>query len=295
VRCITRLRERNKSSVYRLHIDGWAHETVIAKSRSGHHGTADDIERLIYRDVLPAAGLPRPELYGGAQNEDETWEFMEDLGDQQFSPGSPADRRLLADWLIRLHQWPGVVAIASALPDRGPSSYLRSLQSARAVVIDNSSRPWLTECNGRTLVRLLRLLDRIERRWENVEAACARGPRTVVHGDLVGKNVRVRRSVIPELVVLDWETAGVGVPSADFAMLGDDLGYYADARRQMCPEMSLEMVSILAAAGRLFRTLAEVYWHTCDLVHPWCDFSVFDAAESRLEAMVPAVESNEWS
>ena len=49
---------------------------------------------------------------------------------------------------------------------------------------------------------------------------CGNAPRTLVHGDLSGKNLRLcKTDAGPQIVALDWETAGWGLPAADLPSL----------------------------------------------------------------------------
>ena len=92
-------------------------------------------------------------------------------------------------------------------------------------------------------------------------------------------------------IVLDWETAGVGVPSIDFKLLGDDLDYYVATMGTVWPESSLSRVKALADVGRIFRSLAVIHWASWNLEFPWCSFRVFNALESRLEAAAHSLEA----
>src|SRR5439155_16761485 len=96
----------------------------------------------------------------------------------------------------------------------------------------------------RMLKALVGDLDVLEARWSEVEKMCQEGYRTVVHGDFVIKNVRVRTTPAgTRLLVFDWEQAGWGIPCADLAQLRDrtvspDLDTYASALREVSPGIS---------------------------------------------------------
>jgi aminoglycoside phosphotransferase (APT) family kinase protein len=218
--------------------------------------------------------------------------LLEDLGDETLSLSSVDDQQLFARWLATLHRWNRTPDWGLELPDRGPAGYLRHLQSAHAQIVGNLNRPWVTDRGRTTLDRLLRFLDRLERDWTRVEAICGRCPRTIVHGDLVAKNVRVRRrGSVRELVVLDWEMAGFGAPSIDLKLLADDLEYYASSMQSVWPDLSLADVRDLADVGRIFRTLVVIDWQVYDLAHPWCSLKEFEPLEARLEAAARCIET----
>ena len=267
------LTQKRKSSVFRLQVDGWSRDTVIAKLCSGSYGTAADIEGRIYREVLPAAGLPSVELFGRVPEPDgpSVWLFMEDLGEALFASSTPEGRRLLARWLATLHQWKSTAHAIADLPDRGPAGYLEHLHAARRRICDNLHQPWIDDVHRATLTRLVRLLDRLESNWPRVEAICGLCPRTIVHGDLVMKNVRLRsRGGADELVE-----------------------FYVSSMRSAWPDMSVAFANALAAVGRIFRSLAVLDWKTWDLENDWCAAEAFDSFEGRFDAAVRSVESRD--
>src|SRR5207247_1715631 len=107
-----------------------------------------------------------------------------------------------------------------------------------------------------------------EGHWREVEKVCQDEPRTIVHGDFVIKNVRVRTTVgSTSFLVFDWENAGWGVPCTDLAQLtartvSPDLDSYASALRGSWPGVSGVRVRELAECGRFFRLLDEIGWES---------------------------------
>jgi len=102
--------------------------------------------------------------------------------------------------------------------------------------------------------------------WSEIEEICGVMPRTLVHGDFVAKNVRVRngRGGL-SLLVFDWGYAGWGVPGTDLAQLGKhvvnpDLGVYCSVMKRAEPHLSLAQIEAVAACGSLFRLVEEVRW-----------------------------------
>lgn len=295
---IVTLVSKGKSSVYRLELaDGETPSRIIAK-RSAPNYAAGGTELRVYREILPSAGLPTVEVYGSiaATPDSPAWLFMEDLGDQDPSITTPVDRRLLSDWLVALHRWSTNAAISDTLRDCGPDGYLHHLTETNTAIRTDFNQPWVTGPVQDVLTSLLRLLDRIHRSWTHIDAICQAAPRALVHGDLVRKNIRVRSAGSEsELIVLDWETAGVGVPSIDLKLLGDDLRHYAAAIQSVWPDMTLARVETLAGVGRVFRSLAVLYWQAKNLAHPWCYLPGFDPLPTRLEADARWLESAVWS
>jgi len=98
-------------------------------------------------------------------------------------------------------------------------------------------------------------------------------PHTLVHGDFVPKNVRVRnRYGRLQLLVFDWETAGIGPPAADIALLpgGDEfLHRYFDVVSEVWPCLDWADILRLRRIGHLFRLLHSVLWESCKFNHSW--------------------------
>jgi Phosphotransferase enzyme family len=281
---------RNKTNVYRLELEQAEPKTVIAKWKPFRK----DLELEIYKYVLAAVGLPSVGVYGEVGDPSTTgyWVFLEDLGDQKFSPFSRADRRLVSEWLATLHQWRAFTSVRAILPNRGHRWYLQALHSAREAIRANLTQPWVTDRGLPTLTRILTLLERLERNWSHIEQALGSAPQIMAHGDLVSKNTRLRNNAgIQEMVVLDWDTAGLGVPGIDLASLPSDLEHYAGLMQPVWPEMSPSYVMKLAEVGRMFRSLAELEWKTCDLEYPWCSVESFESFEGPLQSAARTMES----
>ena len=284
---ITTLTNKHKSSVFRLELRGWIRDSAVAKVCTEGYGAITCGEERMYREVLPSAGLPSVEVYGHLVDPSARsfWLFLEDLGDQVFESSCLDDCRLLAEWLAALHQWVGFTHSSSEWSDRGPDHYLQHLYSARTLISNSLSQTWVSERSRTALLRLRGFLDRLEEDWGRLDAVCRLAPRTIVHGDLVDKNVRFRtRGGARELVVLDWEMMGLGIPSVDLKLLGDDLEGYAARMQALRPSMSPALVKALANIGQIFRSLVVLDWKACDLPYEWCSLESFESFESRLEA-----------
>jgi thiamine kinase-like enzyme len=128
---------------------------------------------------------------------------------------------------------------------------------------------------------------------------CADLPRTLVHGDLVAKNLRLRRDAAgPAIVALDWEWSGWGVPAADLHLLaqdttGSDLLAYRSAMSGYTRALDDDQVRLLALVGNSFRLLACVDWVTPHLRYPWPEAAMtkLRAYEQPLGAWAAALES----
>jgi len=256
--------EEAASRVYRLSTDSRRQPIVIAKWRDHDFS----FERRIQKDILPSVGLPSLEVYGEVADptRHSFWIFFEDGGDENL-PASDETASLAGRWLAALHQWTGWAGDAEQLPDRGPDGYLQLLRASRERIV-RGDELWVSDTTRPLLGDMLRQLDQLERQWDRIESVCALAPRTLVHGDLADKNARLRvRSTGRELVVFDWEMAGIGLPCVDLAQatlgsLSPSLNRYHRDVRHMWPGVSLDCVKRWAAIGRVFRLLAELDWET---------------------------------
>jgi len=138
--------------------------------------------------------------------------------------------------------------------------------------------PGLSHEGRGVLDGIRRQLARAADGWADVELACAEMPSTLAHGDFVPKNVRFRvRDGAPELVVFDWETAAVGPPAVDIALLPGGVAgrrAYLAAVAEAWPGVHTEHVDGMHAIGQLFRLLHEVWWASQRIQHEFIERAV---------------------
>jgi aminoglycoside phosphotransferase (APT) family kinase protein len=240
-------------------------------------------EHTIYVDVLPHLPLPAPAYYGLLEEKDGAccWLFLEDAGEERYSLGNEEHRRLAGHWLAALHTSAARLALAARLPDRGPRHFLERLRSARSRILGNLANPALKAADRAVLQRIVSQCDALEARWHQVERYCEGLPRTVVHGDFAGKNVRVRtRPRGIALLPFDWSNAGWGVPAIDLAQSplpsarfagNPDLAAYWAVVRDHWPAYDLRTVQQWGQLATLFRFLAAVAWSAASLGQEWVE------------------------
>src|SRR3990170_4792641 len=131
-----------KSSVYRLEGVGESGAAVIAKKCRRQYGL---LERTIYELVLPNLSVSYPRFLGMAGDDDEIscWLFIEDAGNEAYSPLHSTHRTMAGRWLGALHASTTSLPSDLPLPDRGPVHYLRHLRSARDTIRENLNNPAL--------------------------------------------------------------------------------------------------------------------------------------------------------
>jgi ATP-binding cassette, subfamily B, bacterial len=289
-----------KSPVYRLEGAGERGANVIAKKCTRQDG---QIERTIYELVLPKLSMPHPRFLGIADDSDEaySWLFLEDAGNEAYSPLLPKHRMVAGRWLGALHASTASLPSDVPLPDRGPSHYLKHLRMARGTIRENLNNPALDEGQRCELQRIISQCDFIESEWWRVDEFCQDIPRTLVHGDFVGKNVRLRGGPTSlEMLPFDWEHAGRGVPAVDIAqarypsstfLANPDLAEYWIATQWT--DIGYEAVLRLATYGTVFRCLAALNWESYRLAYEWVEWPVKNMVKYEAE-LAEAVRAAGW-
>jgi len=271
------LQEAKKSAIYRLAGVGLGGSAVIAKLC--RMATAL-IERAIYEEILPHLPITALHYYGFIEEDDEfCWLFLEDVGQERFSPLVEEHRILATQWLGLMHIFAARVAAAARLPDGGPGCYLEHLQSARRTILRNLTNPALSASDVALLETVVSQCDILELHWSEVEKSCEGMPATLVHGDFQPKNIYVRTDQAgTRLFPVDWETAGWGVPAADLAPACGllpvhqvDMTAYWFIVREYWPSLDMQAVQRLANVGRIFRQLAAISWESRSLAYEWLE------------------------
>jgi ATP-binding cassette, subfamily B, bacterial len=290
-----------KSTVYRLEGAAGRGADVIAKKCRREYG---QLECTIYEQVLPTLSVAYPRLLGMANDEDQSscWLFLEDAGNEAYSPLDPTHRVVAGHWLGALHASTTSLPSDVPLPDRGPSHYLRHLQLARHTIRENLNNPALDKGQRRQLQRIIMNCDFVECEWWRVEQFCQDIPTTLVHGDFVGKNVRLRSGPTSfEILPFDWEHAGIGVPAVDLAqarypsttfLANPDLAEYWITTRWT--KIGYEAVLQLATYGTVFRCLAALNWESHRLAYEWVEWPVKNMVHYEAE-LAQAVDASGWS
>jgi hypothetical protein len=268
------LKLKTKSAVYRLAGVGPGGSAVIAKRC---RAATAAMERTIYDEFLADLPLPALRCHGFVPDGDFGWLFVEDAGRHAYSPDHGEHRALAGRWLGTIHRTPLSPAFQARLPDRGPGHYLQSVRSARATMLEHVDSPVLSADEAAPMRTVIAQCDVIEAHWEELEKFFEGWPRSLVHGDFVIKNLKLRNGVAdPALLVYDWEMSGWGVPATDLAQsLGrcasPDLETYCAALKQDSPGRGNDAASPsgdlrrLADYGRLLRLVDKIYWDTVSI------------------------------
>jgi Phosphotransferase enzyme family len=258
VKCIDILKGRNKSATFRLYGALPNGASVIAK-----RGYTETLRREyeIYSNVLPRMALSALRCFGwfNLETDEFAWLFLEDAGDEEFDPEIKSYRVLAARWLGRMHVGSLQLYPIMHLPPAGASRYRAHLQHARQVLLNCVSNPALSAEDMEVLDGAVSHCDDAEALWSRIEKECDGLPQTLVHGDFVPKNIRVRRDFDgSSLVLFDWEMVGWGPPAADLASV--DLDAYWPVVRETWRGLDESTVHRMAELGKLFRNLAAIDW-----------------------------------
>lgn len=257
--------------VYRLLNATENGDSVIAKR---YRATAHQTERFFYQEVLPELPIRTARYYGELDADDGyAWIFLEDAGSQRFKPNNDEHRRLAAGWLGTMHVAAATLPLAARLPDRGLGHYRQHLQAGRRLILDNLGNPALRTDDVELLMAVAAQCDEVERRWSELEAVSEASPSTLIHADFRPRNVFVRGGPSGgQLLPIDWEMAGWGVPAADLAPKHGrpqvDLHTYCQVVQQRWPDFDMAHARRLVWAGHVFRRLAAVEWAAMSLEFP---------------------------
>jgi hypothetical protein len=219
------------------------------------------VENTIYAQLLPDLPVASLNYYGMVEeaNGEFCWLFLEDAGERAYSKTLDRHRALSTQWLSLMHTSAAQLATATYLPDKGPDHYLKRLQFARGAILKNLAGLQHHADISTPLQAIVSRCDELESRWDQVEAFCEAMPQTLVHGDFVAKNLRMR-SDQAELTVLpfDWGEAGWGTPAVDITLV--DVSDYWSHVRSHWSWLGASAIRRLALVGRIFRGLDAIWW-----------------------------------
>ena len=295
------LQGRRYSTVYRLnHVRQDGARVIAKRCRTA----PARIERAIYEELLPLTGMPALHCYGLLEEPEGEfcWLFLEDAAGARYSPQLPHNRALAGRWLAKTQLAAMSAGLRSCFPDRGLGHYLRLLQACRAMLLHHLDGSAMSTEDATVFRNIAAHLDALESLWGELEEICDVMPRTLVHGDFVNKNLRVRDTATGDvLLVFDWEFTGWGVPAADLAQLIDrvaspDLNLYCSILNREYSHVHLRDVQAVAACGNLLRLVDQMSWTTVgqELVCPTQLVKALVLLRSYEPLMVKALSAFQW-
>ena len=261
----------HKSRVYRLTSAGPG-SAVIAK-RTGRETV--ELERVVYQDILGALPVAAVKCFGGWDDGDEAWLFLEEVSGAAFDEERAAHRQLAAEWLGAVHAaTSGMRELRDRLPHHGSDRYLALLHAGLRSIEVGRENAGLTADERSALTTVQGELARTERDWPTLAERCATMPHCLVHGDFIAKNVRIRDEL---LFALDWEEAGWGVPAEDLGALdqtiadvgGCDLDAYYARVRDAWPNFDRGAAAELRGIGIMLRYICWIQAESVALRSQW--------------------------
>lgn len=264
---ILKKKHGKKCSAYRLAGVGPDNCAVIAKGCPPERAF---LERTVYEEILPQLSVRTAHYYGSVEGPaGYWWIFLEDVGDQRYSPLSSEHRALAAHWLGAMHTSAENISPITSLPDRGPDYHQMYLQYLREMIPEIRTISRLNARSRAVLKEILSLCDHLDGQWRDIESYCEPLPRTFVHGDCVVKNAHVQATANGSTFALfDWGSAGWGLPATDLGQLGlpyhsvpqsdPDYQTYAITVGQQWPNLDVTTVRRLAYLGQIFWSLKVI-------------------------------------
>lgn len=291
----------DKSAVYRLVGVGHGGSAVVAKRC---RATRAVLERTIYEQILPQLPLSRLRFYGFHQESEGgvCWLFLEEARGEAYCPLTTEHRVAAGRWLGSLHIAGQRIEAAATLPDRGSNYHRDHMRVGWEAIQENLANPALSMEDRSVLSGILSLYEQLDREWQQLEALCDLMPSTFVHGDLVGKNIRLgEKAQGMTLRVFDWEYAGWGTPATDLAQAhqgapglsaSPDLHAYRVALGKAWPDVGPKTIERLAPVATVFRLLAAIDWASRGLRSDWVErtmrhLTIYESGLSVLVRTVP--------
>ena len=236
------------------------------------------VERMVYEVILPRLEVSRIRCLGTLEAEDEkSWIFLEQALGALYEEENKRHRRLATKWLAKVHTETSSMDFSHELPAHSAARYWHCLPESLVRIEPNLDNPALTSREVKTLSRILELWAIIERKWPELEQACADMPVCLAHGDFVKKNVRIHQEQGGEAVyAMDWDISGWGVPAVDIERM--DLYTYEKSVRRHWPHLGLTGVRRMANIGVILRNLGLIHATSVGLVYDWVERTMNEMA-----------------
>jgi hypothetical protein len=305
-RSVTILKEpssdrKRKPAVYRLDGVGPSGEGVIAKREFCSLATT---ERTVYERILPHIPVPGLDYYGsiGEQRNEFSWIFVQDAGQHTYIRHDAVHRVAAATWLGTIHTAGQRIEAAQGLPHRELPYYQDNLHTACDLICAYLDRARDPSPEGEALQSILTYAGHLECIWGQLQHLCDALPMTLVHGDFVTQNIRMRvddhrTAVLP----FDWGWSGWGTPVIDLAQsrpgsthaANPDLAAYWKVVQRDWPGLQFSTLRRLAQVGTVLRLVNAIYWAALELPYEWVEHPLCCLVlyEARLAEAIQALDT----
>ncbi len=240
-----------RSVIVRLALD--TGETVIAK------GSADaslSKEARIYEALSLCTTIPTPRLYGPTVDGQDgfAWMFMEEL-----ATADPETEIEMGQALARMHVAAAELQGSLALPDHGIDLHRRMVETLVRSVGPGMSGAGRPGSEDDVLTRISTAGALLQRSWKTCEDLLSAMPSTLVHGDVVRKNFRLRVGTDNRQgVLIDWGNAGWGCAAIDLAFVS--IPAYHATTITAWTHLDLPTLTLLQGVGVAFWLVRAVLW-----------------------------------
>jgi hypothetical protein len=220
-----------------------------------------EIENTIYKEILPNLSIHSLNYFGivAEANDEFSWLFLEDAGDDTYSALLEEHRLLGAQWLALMHTSAPNIGQPDKLPDKGLIHYLKRLRKVRETLIHIIKRYMIQSDDLVHMEAIITKCDFLEAHWDKVEDLYQGLPQMIVHGDFVSKNLRVHSNHDENTFLpFDWGEAGWGPPAIDIIHV-EPFAYWSNVRGSWS-WLSLQDILSSAEVGKIFRSIDAIYW-----------------------------------
>lgn len=246
---------KRKSVVFRF-------ELVTGRSVVAKCGVVGAVMREVAAyEVCQRIAEAAPRLVGTAHNPDDrrAWIFVEFLEGREPRSTDPLDLDAVAAWMARVHAR-GMPFGPGSLPALDVWSVIGSIESAMSAWSENREERVHVRQDVQRAVGALDEAGGVADRWH------ADVPKTLVHGSVRVKNLRVDPTSPVVARAFDWGAASWGWPARDvskLARLGGrrTLDAYRSAARDLGFPLSEDATRGLVAAGELLRSAEHLARH----------------------------------
>jgi thiamine kinase-like enzyme len=264
--------QKNKGLVCLLVGVGLNGSSVVGKRSNRHNGLK---ENFVYKHILPFLPYSPLDYYGIVEEEDSeyVWLFLEYAGNTKYSSILKEHRLLATKWLAQMHISANKIESANHLPSKGAKYYKYHLRSGREGIREILRNSSILASEISALRAIINHCDLLERNWTRIEEISVKLPNTLVHGDFVKKNLRIRNHQ-SEMILLpfDWEDAGWGSPATDIMHIETES--YWCLVRDFWSSITQLMIKQSAIIGQIFWSIDAINWELPRLQFGWKERSI---------------------
>lgn len=213
-----------------------------------------NIEKYLYKEILPQMLFRTPKLYMDFQYEGDYWLMLEDVGEEYLNRGKPDERKLLLEAIGSFHgegiKFIKEDEVKNILPyfESNGEEY----RSKKELLVKASE---IEKFNFDS-----NLIDFFKNMWDKM----SKQQFTLLHGDTDASNFIIKNNKVG---VIDFEKAKIGPISLDFSKMAssindDDLKYYHKSFSRNGSRLSLNKIKEMVKIGEAYN---NYHWICYDI------------------------------